>query len=132
VKTIHVVVAVIINERQQVLLALRQQHQHQGGLWEFPGGKVNHDETVYQALHREIKEEVGLKIEGAEPLLVVEHQYDDKTVLLDVWQVDNYFGAASGQEGQQIRWCPIEMIQHYNFPAANQAIVEALQLKQAQ
>ena len=93
---------------------------------------MNHDETVYQALHREIREEVGLKIAHAEPLLVVEHQYNDKAVLLDVWQVDNYFGAASGQEGQQIRWCPIEMIQHYNFPAANQAIVEALQLKQAQ
>ena len=106
-KTIHVAVAVIINEQQEVLLALRQQHQHQGGLWEFPGGKVNHNETVYQALGREIKEEVGLKIADAEHLLVVEHQYDDNNVLLDVCQVDNYLVKARVQEWQQIIWCQI-------------------------
>lgn len=130
-KALHVAVAVIINEQQEVLLALRQPDQHQGGLWEFPGGKVNYDETVYQALRREIKEEVGLIIESAEPLLTVEHQYSEKMVLLDVWHVDNYLGETSGLEGQEIRWCPIATIQQYDFPAANQAIIEAVQSKYA-
>ena len=128
-KRLHVAVAVIINDAQQVLLALRQAHQHQGGLWEFPGGKVEEAESVYQALVREIEEEVGITIITAQAFLELNHDYDDKSVLLDVWLVDEHSGEARGREGQQLRWCAIDELREEDFPAANNEIILALKLK---
>jgi 8-oxo-dGTP diphosphatase len=125
-KQVHVDVAVIIKQ-QQVLISLRKPEQHLGGLWEFPGGKVEADETVYQALCREIQEELSLMVHSAQPMMKVQHDYTDKSVLLDVWWVDNFSGTASGQEGQMIKWCDMAELHSYRFPQANQTIVSALQ-----
>jgi len=67
-KTIHVAVAVIINDADEICISLRHTDAHQGGLWEFPGGKVESGETVEQALAREIREELGLEIIHTQPL----------------------------------------------------------------
>lgn len=125
-KQVHVAVAVIINSQQQVLLGLRQAHQHQGNLWEFPGGKVENNETPYEALVREVGEEVGLTITSAEPLIEISHDYGDKSVLLDVWWVEAFSGEAIGKEGQRLRWCTISGLNDTEFPAANVAIIQAL------
>jgi len=129
VKTVHVAVAVILNDKNEVLLALRTPEQHQGGLWEFPGGKKENDESVYQALIREIKEELNITITDAEPLILVDHDYDDKTVLLDVWCVAGFQGTPRGHEGQKIRWCAINYLLENEFPAANAPIISAIQAK---
>lgn len=121
--------AAIINTQQQVLLGLRQTHQHQGGLWEFPGGKIEPKETTYDALLREIDEEVGLQITAAEPLIQISHDYGDKSVLLDVWSVNGFSGVPIGQEGQRLRWCDIADLDDSDFPAANVAIIQALKLR---
>lgn len=126
-KLVHVAVAIIVNAENQVLLALRQAHQHQGNLWEFPGGKVEIGETVYDALRREIIEEVDLSIVSARPLLTVSHDYGDKSVLLDVWYVDHFDGTANGQEGQVLRWSAISDLVDSQFPLANAPIISALQ-----
>ncbi len=126
---VHVAVAVIVNPQQEVLLALRQVHQHQGDLWEFPGGKVESGETVYDALVRETQEELDVTITQATPLLQIQHDYDDKSVLLDVWQVSDYNGLPAGQEGQILRWCPVPELNPDDFPAANVAIIKALKGK---
>lgn len=123
---VHVAVAVIV-KHQQVLIALRKPEQHQGGLWEFPGGKVETDETVQQALSREIAEEVSVEVLSAQPLIEVRHDYGDKSVLLDVWTVDAFAGTPTGREGQIVKWCDIAALHQYDFPAANQAIVQAIQ-----
>ena len=123
----HVAVAAIINTNEEVLLSLRQSHQHQGGLWEFPGGKVECGEAVVDALQREIDEELGLTITQAQPLIKVPYDYDDKSVLLDVWQVEQFDGIPQGQEGQTLRWCAISELIAGDFPAANVPIIAALQ-----
>jgi len=128
---VHVAVAVMVNNDREVLLALRQQHQHQGGLWEFPGGKVEHEESVFDALCREIREEVNVSISQASPLTTVAHDYGDKSVLLDVWLVEKFDGTPIGQEGQAIRWCPIDNLQFEVFPAANLPIISAIQANYA-
>jgi len=125
-KPIHVAVAVIINDEQQVLLALRQAHQHQGDLWEFPGGKVEPTESVNDALVREINEEIGITITTAQSRLKINHDYGDTTVLLDVWFVDAFIGEPKGREGQQLRWCAIIDLKADDFPAANVAIIDAI------
>ena len=78
---VHVAVAIVVNSKQEVLLALRHAHQHQGNLWEFPGGKVELNEPIHDALVREIQEELGLLITSAEPFIEILHDYSDKSVL---------------------------------------------------
>ncbi|PCJ31995.1 MAG: 8-oxo-dGTP diphosphatase MutT [Gammaproteobacteria bacterium] len=126
---IHVAVAVIISSEQEVLVSLRQAHQHQGGLWEFPGGKVEQGEAVYDALLREINEEVGLLITAAQPLIEIEHDYGDKSVLLDVWTVTSFEGIAEGREGQKLRWTAIGELNENDFPSANIEIIKMLKTK---
>lgn len=127
-KPIHVAVGVVVNPEGKILIAKRPEHLHQGGLWEFPGGKVESGEQVISALRREFEEELGLVIESAEPLLQVAYQYTDKSVLLDVFSIKQYSGEANGLEGQSIRWVSQKELADYPFPAANQPILHALQL----
>ncbi len=125
---IHVAVAVVVNGRGEVLLALRPEETHQGGLWEFPGGKVEPGEMVQQALVRELWEEVGIRVTRTRPLIRVRHHYGDRTVLLDVWRVEAFEGEPWGREGQTIEWVAIGALAERRFPAANLAIIKALQL----
>lgn len=124
---VHVAAGVILNARRQVLLALRPRDKHQGGLWEFPGGKVEPDESVADALARELREELDLTVVACEPFLVTDHDYGDKHVRLDVWLVTEHSGEPLGREGQQLAWVHIPDLSGISFPAANEAIVAALQ-----
>ena len=126
-QVVHVAVGVIIGEQGQIFIAKRPDHVHQGGLWEFPGGKLDGGETVQQALTRELFEELGIHAEDFSPLLEVRHDYPDKSVLLDVWMVTEFSGTAHGKEGQVVAWVPVAELQDYTFPQANLAIIEAIQ-----
>jgi 8-oxo-dGTP diphosphatase len=103
---------------------------HQGGLWEFPGGKVSADESVDQALKRELFEELNITVVKAQPLMKVQHKYSDKQVFLDIWTVTQFSGDAQGAEGQQIQWVELSELfspdSEYQFPQANQAILDKL------
>jgi 8-oxo-dGTP diphosphatase len=124
----RVAVAVIVNKSQQVCISLRHQDVHQGGLWEFPGGKIEQDESIEQALVREIKEELNLDILASRPLISITHQYADKKVYLHVNKILEYRGAAIGVEGQVVKWVSVSELSDYNFPAANVPIIKSLQL----
>ena len=124
---VHVAVGVIRNSAGEILISKRHLDSHQGGLWEFPGGKVEVGETVIQALQRELLEELGIRFVDAQALVEIEHDYSDKAVCLDVWLVDTFEGCAEGREGQPLAWVKPDQLQTYDFPAANQAIVAACQ-----
>lgn len=125
---LHVAVAVIRDSQGRILLARRPRHVHQGGLWEFPGGKIEPGEVVEQALARELIEELGIEPVSVSPLIRLHHQYTDKAVLLDVWQVDKFNGVAHGREGQPVEWVKAESLADYPLPEANQAILRAVRL----
>lgn len=125
---IRVAAAAIIKD-DQVLLARRPLHVHQGGLWEFPGGKVESGESVEQALCRELKEELDIEPTVFRPLIRIPHHYPDKSVLLDVWQVEEFLGEPHGREGQPLQWVLRSQLGAYQFPAANLPILNALQLE---
>lgn len=132
-KRIHVVAAVIVNpEQQQIFISRRADHLHQGGFWEFPGGKVETGETPQSALARELFEELDIRVESAEPYMQVEHDYPDKQVFLDIWQVNGFTGTARGKEGQECRWVGLQELlteepeRLFHFPAANQPILQRL------
>ena len=126
--TIHVAVAVIQDESGRVLISRRPEQAHQGGLWEFPGGKLEPGESFSQALKREIGEELGLQITGHRPLIGITHHYPDKSVLLDVHRVTGWSGTARGLEGQPLRWVAPDSLAHYPMPAADRPICSAIRL----
>lgn len=125
-KQVEVAVAIMLSQEQKVLTSWRQPHQHQGGLWEFPGGKREAQESMLDALKREIHEELGVRVDQAEPFVRIDHDYGDKRVSLDVWVVSQFSGEPSGREGQAIRWQAIDELRAEEFPAANVPIIEAL------
>ncbi len=127
-KRVHVAAAVIRGVDGRVLIAKRAANQHQGGLWEFPGGKVEVGESVRDALVRELHEELRIRVESARPLIQVQHDYPDKQVLLDVWEVSVFSGEPHGVEGQPLAWASERELLDYKFPAANQPIVAAARL----
>ncbi len=124
-KQVHVAVGVVL-KGDETFITRRLAHQHQGGKWEFPGGKVESNETVTAALKRELKEEIGIDIEVTEPLVVIEHDYSDKVVKLDVHRVFSFSGEPQGLEGQEGMWVPIHELANLDFPDANVAIIEKL------
>jgi len=128
VKPLHVVAAAVVNERGEVLVARRHDHLHQGGLWEFPGGKVEPGEGVRHALSRELQEELGIRPLQQRPLIRVHHDYPDRSVLLDVWQVTAFSGTPHGREGQPVEWVPADELHSRDFPAANLPILTAVRL----
>lgn len=130
-KRVHVAVGVISDGADRVLISRRADHLHQGGLWEFPGGKVEANETVEQALCRELSEELSIEVTAQQSLLTIEHDYPDKAVLLDVWWVSAFAGEPQACEGQPLRWVDIALLHEFEFPAANQPIILAIQQRRA-
>ncbi len=127
-RVVHVAVGVVVDGNGRVLIALRPEQAHQGGLWEFPGGKCEPDEPVERALARELLEEVGITVLQQRPFCLIRHDYGDKEVLLDVRRVDAFAGVAVGKEGQPIRWAEPLALEPAQFPAANRSIIRRLQL----
>ncbi len=125
---VHVAVAVIRDGQGRVLIARRAPHAHQGGRWEFPGGKVEPDEDIHAALRRELREELGIVPRRMFPLLRIAHRYPEKKVLLDVWDILAFDGEPTGREGQPLRWVAPAALEEYRFPDANNPIVRAVRL----
>ncbi len=131
---LHVAVGVIRNNKNQVLLSRRPADVHQADLWEFPGGKLESGETVRQALSRELNEELALTVKSAKPLIKIYHDYEEHSVLLDVWQINSWDMSSAddrgqqGQEGQKLEWVDISSLGARDFPAANRAIIKSVQL----
>lgn len=127
-KLVHVAVGVIEDNHGNIFIAQRAADAHQGGLWEFPGGKLEVGETTPQALRRELHEELAIDVQHCEPLIQIRHHYPDKSVLLDVYRVTRFSGQPTGNEGQPVRWVSKADLVNYSFPAANKPIVKAIGL----
>ncbi|WNL40607.1 Nudix family hydrolase [Halomonas sp. PAMB 3232] len=128
-RRVHVAAAAIVSaDKKHVLIARRPSNVDHGGLWEFPGGKLAPYETGLEGLKRELHEELGVEIRRAQPLIRVHHEYSDKHILLDVWQVHEFAGEPFGREGQAVRWVAMEDLVGYPFPAANLPILRAVML----
>lgn len=124
---LHIVLAALLRA-DRVFIAKRPVAAHQGGCWEFPGGKLEDAETPAQALQRELGEEVGVQVTQARPLIRFPYDYPDRSVFLDVWLVTDFVGEPRGAEGQEVRWIGKAELGNYPFPPANGPILKALTL----
>jgi 8-oxo-dGTP diphosphatase len=123
---LHVVVGILTNNQSEVLITQRRRGTHLAGLWEFPGGKLEPEETRIQALSRELHEELGVEVTQAEPLIRIRHHYPERDVLLDVWKVTQYVEQPYGREQQPLQWVLPEHLHLHNLPPADKPIVKAL------
>ncbi len=125
-----VAVAVITDERQRILITRRPLHASHGGMWEFPGGKLEKEEMAASALVREIKEEIGIDVKTYEYLGEIRHTYGHQPISLLIYHVQDYQGeVACCEEQMDLRWVDIENLKEYQFPSANLEIIELIKQK---
>lgn len=119
-------VAVIWNEQGQILIDRRRQDGLLGGLWEFPGGKIEPGETIAACIKREIQEELGIDIEVGDRLITIDHAYSHFRVTLNVHHCRHLNGDPQPIECDEVRWVAVDDLEQYPFPKANVQIIEAL------
>lgn len=120
-------VAAIYNQQGQILIARRPPGAILGGLWEFPGGKVEPAETIENCIKREIFEELALEIEVREHIITVDHTYPHFKVSLIVHRCQYLGGKPKPLGCDEVRWVRLEELEHFSFPEANTEIIATLQ-----
>lgn len=128
VDRLEVAAAIVRDHEGRVLLSKRPDHKHQGGRWEFPGGKLEPGESPEAALARELREELDVELSGCRPFMTIEHAYPDLRVRLYFREVSAWQGTARGMEGQAVAWYEPEALASLEFPEANRPVVNALAL----
>lgn len=138
-RTLSVVAALLENARGEILMAKRPLGKAHGGLWEFPGGKIEREESPAQALARELREELGLRIGACTPFTRTHHAYPDWQLELHVLRVQNDDGGVRewlrekhsvGLEGQALRWVAPARLHRLAMPEADRPIAKMLGLPQ--
>jgi 8-oxo-dGTP diphosphatase len=125
-RSVTVVAAVIRDADQRVLVTQRPLGRHMGGLWEFPGGKVDDGESPPDALVRECREELGIDIEIGKPLTFAIHEETGLRILLLFFGARVLSGDPRGREGQAVEWVRATDLPSYPTPPADAELVRSL------
>ena len=120
------IVAAIIRRDDQILITKRPDHVHLAGLWEFPGGKVESGESLEAALHREIREELGVEITVDREFFSVAHEYPDKSVHLHFFDCTILRGEPQPLEVADLRWVKTAELLDFEFPPADVELIRRL------
>ena len=132
-KTLLVVAAALYDADGKVLLAQRPEGKAMAGLWEFPGGKIEPDETPEQALVRELEEELKIIVNPADliPITFASHSYDGFHLLMPLYALTRWTGEPVPIEGQNLAWVSTDQLDTYPAPAADIPLFEALKARSA-
>jgi len=120
-----VVVAAVIEDRHGFLVTRRQPGTHLAGMWEFPGGKIDPDESHAAALRRELGEELGVDADVGELVHEATHAYADVTVALYFYRC-RLVGTPRPLLGQEMRWVARSELSSLGFPPADTELIELL------
>ena len=122
------VVLGVLKKGDRVLISRRKRRDKLGGEWELPGGKKELGETNFDALRRELKEEIGISVTSTRPIIAITKKLEDGPLSLAVFEVVNWSGFPEGKEGQEIKWISKDEIFDYSFPFHNTSINMAITL----
>ena len=125
-RLIGVAAGILRDSAARVLIAQRPPGTHASGFWEFPGGKIQAEESPVHALERELREELGVAVEAATAFMTFRHSYPDRVVELHVFLVERYAGEPRGLEGQPLRWVGIGELAGAGLLEADLPIATAL------
>jgi len=125
-RSLTVVAAVIRDGDGRILLTRRPDDRHMGGLWEFPGGKVDDGEAPANALVRELHEELGVVVGIERAITFAVHEEQGLRILLLFYAVHILDGEPKGQEGQALAWVPVTELASYPTPPADADLVRHL------
>jgi 8-oxo-dGTP diphosphatase len=123
---ILVVAGALYDAAGRVLIAQRPAGKHMAGRWEFPGGKVAPEEAERDALVRELREELGIEVKDAAPLMRLTHAYADREVELSLWIVAHFTGSPRALDGQALKWVAPAALVHEDILEADRPFVTAL------
>lgn len=128
-KMLLVAACALIDTDGRILLAQRPEGKNLAGLWEFPGGKVEHGETPEETVVRELQEELGVvtRIPCLAPLTFASHTYDSFHLLMPLFVCRRYDGIPHGREGQAIKWVRPQALRDYPMPPADEPLIPFLQ-----
>ncbi len=127
-KIVLVAAAALIDADGRVLLAQRPEGKSLAGLWEFPGGKVEPDESPEAALIRELDEEVGVETHESclGPLTFASHAYEDFHLLMPLFAIRRWQGTPHPREGQKLAWARPRDLRNYPMPPADIPLIPVL------
>jgi 8-oxo-dGTP diphosphatase len=123
---IHVVAGALFDQSDRVLIAQRPPGKHMAGGWEFPGGKLKPDEDRFEGLKRELREELGIEVMRADPLIAYEHRYSERVVLLDLWIVGEFAGTPQSLDAQALQWVTLAELDSVGLLEADRPMIGAL------
>jgi len=123
---IHVVAGALFDAESRVLIAQRPAGKHMAGGWEFPGGKLEAGEPARVGLGRELREELGIEVLQAEPLVAYVHAYTDRRVLLDLWLVTAFRGEPQPLDAAALRWVELPALEVAGLLEADRPMIAAL------
>jgi len=123
---VRVVAGALFDAQGRVLIAQRPAGKHMAGGWEFPGGKLALNESPFDGLVRELREELNVDVIVAHPVIAYPHHYADRSVLLDLWYVTRYAGTPLSAEGQVIKWINLSELDHVDLLEADRPMIEPL------
>lgn len=128
IEPVHVMVAILRDATGRVLIAQRPAGKSQAGRWEFPGGKLELDESPDAGLRRELLEELGVVAGPMRRLIEIRHAYTDLSVRLDVREIAHFGGSPRGREGQALKWVAPDGLLLEDILEADRPIIQALRL----
>jgi 8-oxo-dGTP diphosphatase len=125
--SVKVVAAALYDTRGRVLIAERPAGKDMAGRWEYPGGKIGAGESERDALDRELREELGVRVDAARHLMTLAHDYGNRQVELSMWIVERYTGPVSSLDGQRLRWVEPAALSAEDILEADRPFTAALQ-----
>ena len=125
-KNLKIVASIaLINNENEILLSKRPEKKHLSGFWEFPGGKLEKNETPENCLVREIKEEIGVNLKDVcfSPLTFSLNKYDNFNILLLLYICQEYVGVVSPNENQNMKWLYVKDLYDCNLLPADRELI---------
>ena len=125
---VEVVAALVQDEKGHYLITQRRKGSHLAGLWEFPGGKREADESLEEALRRELAEELSARFAVGQRVETVRWEYPERTIVIHFYRCRLESGTIEPREDQAMAWVAPDRLSDFDFPPADRDVIARLRV----